>query len=304
MNTTNNLAQLLQEFLDYLQFEKNYSDQTILAYKKDINSFFLFINNHFGSICNVTTIETMSLADIRSWLSFSKKNKKSANSTARSLSAVKSFIRFLDKFYKINNNNFYNISISKSHKTLARALSEQDTMRSLNNISNLSNESWIGARDEAILFLLYGCGLRISEALSIKKSDFTEQYIQVKGKGNKYRQLPMIDNIYDKLQKYIASCPFILTDSQPIFLGQKGKTLTQQVFRKQLLNMRRLYGIQESASPHAFRHSFATHLLSNGSDLRSIQELLGHEHLSTTQRYTKIDVNRLLESYNKTHPRG
>ena len=177
-------------------------------------------------------------------------------------------------------------------------------MLAIDTAANNSNEAWIILRDQALLYLLYGCGLRISEALSLKVKDISKEFIIIKGKGGKERKIPIINAITKQIEIYLGSCPYNLKESDFIFVGKQGKVLNPGVFQRQIRYLRNKLNLPETLTPHAFRHSFATHILTNGGDLKSIQELLGHQDLSTTQKYTKIEAKHLLNVYNKSHPHG
>ena len=265
--------------------------------------FFNFLNTHFGETLTISSLETVSLQDIRAWLATFKNQNYHISSYARYLAALRNFFHYLNKFENITNNNAANIKIKRNSRSLPKALDILDTKLALDGAFEVSSELWTQLRDYAALTLIYGCGLRISEALSITKNDIEGEYISIKGKGNKTRSVPIIDSVKEAIRSYIEHCPHIIEKDQPIFIGKRGRTLNVSVFQSQIRKIRKNLGLSNSTTPHAFRHSFATHLLSNGADLRSIQELLGHKNLSTTQIYTAVDTKKILDSYNKNHPR-
>jgi integrase/recombinase XerC len=200
------------------------------------------------------------------------------------------------------NNIIFSISGPKKPDSVPKALSEADTENAIDKINNFSKESWLGKRDIAILMLIYSAGLRISEILSITKKHLEADNIKITGKGGVDRILPWIDSVKLTILDYLSELPYYIEDNVPIFLGRNGKKLQAAVFRRQLMKLRRAFGLPESTTPHTFRHNFATHLLENGADLRSIQELLGHKNLSTTQNYTKVNFQHLYSTYLSSHP--
>jgi integrase/recombinase XerC len=290
-----NLNKVVSEWLEYIKIERSYSEHTIISYKNDMKDFLNF-SKEYGEEDVLNTDLTL----IRSWFA-SRSSKYSKSSNARALSSVKSFFRFMHYAYSITNNKVLSAKGPKILEHLPRALSKSDTNYSISNIENLDSDGWIGLRNKALLLLIYASGMRISEALSIQKSNLFEDCIRVIGKGGKERVIPWIECSRKILNDYIKSVPYDIS-SGPIFLGAQGKKLQPAVFRRKLIALRRSYGLPEHLTPHALRHSFATHLLENGADLRSIQELLGHKNLSTTQRYTKVNLEHLGSVYKKAHP--
>jgi len=297
------VMELLQKYQKWLEFEKRYSPKTLISYTTDITYFFSFLSAHFATEVTQDLLSKLVITDFRSWLAKRKSDEFSNSSSARAISAVKSFFKFLQKYENIENLTIYNLSTPKLPKTLTKALTIEDSLEAIQTITTISSEDWIGKRDKALLILIYGCGLRISEALAVTKFDIARDYIVVKGKGNKQRLVPILDEIVKVIDEYLLVLPHKINDHEPIFRGKRGKILNPKIFQKQIQILRRKFGFSEAATPHSFRHSFATHILVDGGDLRSIQELLGHKDLSTTQRYTKINHQHLLDSYKKNHPR-
>jgi integrase/recombinase XerC len=294
---------ITNEWFAWLTSEKMYSEHTLRAYQGDIYSFFEFLNMHSGEAVSLRILEELGVRDFRSWLAARHKEGLTFKSTARTLSTIRSFYRFLDKQGILRNHTIFNVSMPKVGKSLPKALSAEDAVNATKTIDSMSNEDWTGKRDLALLMLLYGCGLRISEALGLKKQNIpTGDVLRITGKGNKQRELPVLPGVIQAIEVYLQACPHILKNDDYLFVGVQGKQLQAPVFRKQLQSLRNTLGLPESATPHVFRHSFATHLLESGGDLRSIQELLGHASLSTTQQYTKIDSKRLMDVYKKAHP--
>jgi integrase/recombinase XerC len=294
----------IKHWVEGLQLEKGLSTLTVNAYLSDLFYFLAFITTHLGTPINLDVTASLQLSDFRAWLADRNLNEHQTTSNARALSAIKNFFRFLQRRYDINNTALFNLKLGKFNKPLPRALTVESAMSSLEKISEFEAPNWLIKRDIAILMLLYGLGLRISEALNLTFSTWREQngeFIRIEGKGRKQRNLPLIPVVKDAVESYLASCPFPIHDAE-IFLGERGMPLNPDVFRRNIRKIRDMITIPLHASPHSFRHSFATHLLAAGGDLRTIQELLGHENLSTTQRYTKIDSKTLMADYSKFHP--
>jgi integrase/recombinase XerC len=198
----------------------------------------------------------------------------------------------------------FSIKVPRLNKPLPKALNEEDTAIALDEVGNIALLPWVGKRDKAILILIYGCGLRISEVLSMTKKQINDDVLIITGKGKKQRLVPKLAIINNSLKDYLDNCPYLFNNEDKIFVGVRGKALNPGLFQRHIRTLRIRLGLKDATTPHAFRHSFATHLLSEGADLRSIQELLGHESLATTQRYTAVDTKRLLDVYNKSHPRN
>ncbi len=291
---------LIDDFLQYLQAEKRYSKLTVVAYENDINYFCLFLRNKFNLLVDKERLQNLSIQDFRSWLVFKKEQNFSNVSIARSVSCIRSFFRFLDVQNAITNAAIANIKSPKIGKSIAKSVDKIDINSIVDLIPNFIKKKWLQKRDLALLFLIYGCGLRISEALSITKNHLkNEEEITIIGKGEKQRTLPILPIVKLKINQYLAEVPYQINDDQPIFLGAKGNKYQAAVFEKLIQKIREFLQLSKNVTPHSFRHSFATHLLENGGDLRKIQELLGHKSLSTTQRYTKVDKKRLLSAYNQ-----
>ncbi len=295
---------LIKEWINYLTHQKRYSAHTTKAYLTDLFYFFSFLNSYTEEQVTLKSIEQISIQDFRAWLASRKNNDLKSTSNSRALSVVRNFFKYIKIIHNIENQAIFNIQIINSHKPLPKALSKESAIEATNNIE-LMSEDWTGKRDLAILSLMYGAGLRISEVLSLKRTDLNQlenSQILVKGKGGKERIVPILDFIKDTIQTYISNCPYNLENY--LFLGTRGKKLNPDVFRHKIQKLRGFLNLPEHASPHAFRHSFATHLLANGGDIRTIQELLGHQSISTTQRYTKVDAENLINAYKKFHPKS
>ena len=297
------LQKITIEWLEYLSKQRAYSKHTTDSYQNDLNHFLTFIGHYNSSNTSLNMIKSVDIRLIRSWLSARHLDDYHPASNARALSSIKNFYRFLEKKYDINCHAIYTVRSPKKPKTLPKALTKIETNNAIENIEMLGEEEWIHLRNKALLTLIYASGLRISEALSITRRHINNhEFIKILGKGNKERLIPWIEESRLLIEKYLSSMPFTIESNEPIFRGKFGRPLQRAVFNKELIHLRRILGLPEYLSSHAFRHSFATHLLENGADLRSIQDLLGHQSLSTTQRYTKINQLHLESVYDKAHP--
>lgn len=311
------ITQSITQWKQYLKLQKGFSDKTIIAYVSDLNHLIHFISNSESELINdanelSTEIEKINLRIIRNWLIHRKNLNYNNSSNARAISAVKNFYKFtLKDNIKLKDNKIYNhpifsIKTPKKSKIMPKALSEEDVIKAIKRIENMHEQNWINLRNQCILYIIYLTGARISEILSIRKKDITRlqegHHLILEGKGGKQRSIPLLDMAQQMITQYLESLPYSISDSDPIFLGLKGKPLNPKVFNRDLITLRRINGMPECLSAHAFRHSFATHLLQNGANLKSIQELLGHNSLETTQRYTKITSKHLETVYAKSHP--
>ena len=303
---TPELADTTTDWLAWLKEVKNYSNYTIISYQNDLAYFYQFMSKHLGDIVGLQQLQALETKDIRAWLAERLAKEYETTSNARSLSTIKSFFRWLEKNNYVKNSAIFHIQSAKIKKPLPKAISENQALEALENINFQHNkDAWIEARDVALLTLIYGCGLRIGEALSIKYGDIpTGDSLVIIGKGDKQRKVPVLPIVRTAIAEYIKSCPFSFEAKSPLFIGLRGKKLDPAIFQKTIRTVRTNLNLPDTTTPHAFRHSFATHLLASGGDLRSIQELLGHASLSTTQRYTFVDKNRLLSAYKSAHPRA
>ena len=300
------LSVLVKEWCDYLTLEKGCSRHSLLAYQTDISLFFNFLNRHISKIIEPSDLSKVELSDIRSWMASRKTDGYMNISTARSLAAVKNFYRFLHKYKEFEISAVLVAKNPKKSKPIPKALTAEEARFTLDNLGISAKNSWIKARNKALMILIYACGLRISEALSVTKDQInlsiTTGSLKILGKGSKERIVPILDIACKYIDDYLKLLPFALENNDPIFRGERGKALQPAVVRRNLMEVRRALMLPEHLTPHAFRHSFATHLLENGADLRSIQELLGHASISTTQIYTKVNTKKLLDAYQKSHP--
>jgi integrase/recombinase XerC len=286
------------------------SGHTVTAYLQDMAEFQDFLLAHFAAgHFSPEQLQNLSPVALRSWLAARMRKGFTSSSTARAVSSVKNFARFLYKQYGVECTGILQLKAPRQKKPLPKALTIPDSLRAVEAIAGLHPEPWIARRDWALLTLIYGCGLRISEALSLTLEDIhrAENSLRIRGKGKKERLVPLLPEVRACLEDYRQSCPWLQAGAEkhmPFFVGFRGGALAPAIFQRQIQRLRRYLGLSESVTSHAFRHSFATHLLAGGGDLRAIQELLGHESLSTTQRYTQVDSARLMEAYRNAHPKG
>lgn len=294
---------IVEKFIRFLEVEKRYSAHTLTSYRTDIFYFLDFLFKFREKIISKNDLENLTVHDFRRWLGDRLPNHINS-SNARAVSSLRSFFKFCNQNFLITNTQIEKIKTPKIAKPLPKSVDKVDIDKILAEIANIQKEQWCVARDVAMLTLIYGCGLRISEALAVtKKSLENNQTLIVTGKGKKQRMVPLLPVVQQRISEYFKLCPFEIKFDQPIFLGLKGKEYTRRDFSGVILKIRNNLNLQDTITPHAFRHSFATHLLEAGGDLRVIQELLGHENLTTTQRYTKIDKRHLLEVYAKASRR-
>ncbi len=287
----------------WLSSEKNVSPHTLRAYTTDVASFVQFLTLHHGRPPSLNDIGDVALRDFRAWLSQRAQDGLAASSRARSLSGIKNLLAWLDREGVVHNPAIATVRTPKLPHKLPRPLYEGQALQLMEGTEDTA--SWTDLRDRALFMLLYGCGLRIDEALSLDVRDLPrEGFIRVIGKGRKERMVPVLDIVTRSLERYRAACPFAEEPSRPLFMGERGKRMRQQIAQKALRQLRVTLGLPETATPHALRHSFATHLLQNGANLREIQELLGHASLSTTQRYTEVNAAELMRVYRDAHPRN
>ncbi len=276
---------------------------TLEAYERDLAQFLSFLGPHSGGSVTLAVLRDMRGADVRAFLASRREDGIEPRSLARSLSAVKSFFRFLEREGVLSTEALNIVRTPRAKKSLPKALTVLEAKETIARTDELEDRPWVAARDMAVLSLCYGAGLRISEALSLSRADLEGPALRVTGKGGKTRLVPLIESVRASVETYLSLCPFPLTPSQPLFRGVKGGVLSPRLIQKRMQDLRSGLGLPPSATPHALRHSFATHLLGRGGDLRAIQELLGHASLSTTQIYTAVDTERLLDAYRAAHPR-
>jgi integrase/recombinase XerC len=295
----------LQHWLEGQKALKGASDNTLDAYRRDVAEFLAFITEHKGAPQGLAALERVTTSDMRAWMARTRSTGIAARSLARKLSAVKTFFRWLAEREGFDPTAVLSTRAPKFHRKLPRPLDEDAARDMLETVQMQSSADWVAARDTAVLTLLYGCGLRISEVLSLQGRDFPiAQTLRIIGKGGKERIVPVVEVARQAVARYVDLCPYTLEPDFALFRGVRGGALNPRQIQKVTEATRRQLGLPSSATPHALRHSFATHLLNAGGDLRAIQELLGHASLSTTQAYTAVDMDRLMEVYHRTHPKA
>jgi integrase/recombinase XerC len=295
---------LKSEWLSALAHERRMSPHTLRAYGDDAARFLSFLAEHLGRAVDERALAGLSASDIRAFVTVRRKEGLGARGVRRALSAVRSFYRWLEREEILANPAPRSARTPKLARTLPRPLSEQDAARTLKGAGE-NEVKWIAARDTALLSLLYGAGLRISEALSLRHADSPfGEWLTILGKRKKERLVPVLPAVREAVDAYVRQIPFAAAENAPLFLSRRGKPMSAREAQALMERLRGALGLSERATPHALRHSFATHLLANGGDLRAVQELLGHASLSTTQTYTEIDTKKLMDVYQKAHPRA
>lgn len=278
--------------------------RTLEAYSRDLDQFLAFLAAHMGGPISLKTLEDLRAADIRAFMAQRRNDSLGSRSLARVLSALKSFFGFLERQEILKSEALNLIRTPRLPKSLPKALTVDEARQTIASTEEMEERPWVAARDMAVLSLCYGAGLRIAEALAVTGADLDAETLRVTGKGGKTRLVPLIEPVREAIALYISLCPFKPWPEEPLFRGVRGGVLSPRLIQLRVADLRSALGLPPTATPHALRHSFATHLLSRGGDLRAIQELLGHASLSTTQIYTEVDTDRLLASYHKAHPRG
>ncbi len=301
------LAAAREEWLKTLKEARRLSDNTLEAYERDSRQFLQFLTGHLGEPPSLSDVGNLRVADLRSFLASRRNQGAGARTLGRGLAGVRSLLRHRERRGLANAAGAGAMRAPRQPKSLPKPLTADDARRVVATDGQMAEEPWIAARNAAVLTLLYGCGLRISEALGLAGdalTDATARSIAITGKGGKTRLVPLLPAVHRAVTQYRALCPFDLSAGKPLFRGAKGGELHAAIIQREMQKLRAGLGLPDSATPHALRHSFATHLLGRGGDLRTIQELLGHASLSTTQVYTGVDTERLLEVYDKAHPRA
>jgi len=301
------VAAEIEGWLSYLGAERRMSGKTVEAYRRDVLQFLGFLAEHLGGAPSLRDLAALTPADVRAFLASRRAVGIGSRSLMRTLAGTRAFARYLEGNGKGQVGALAAVRAPKIGKTLPRPLPAADAKRMADADlpAGDGHEPWIHARDAAVLGLLYGAGLRISEALGLKRGNIgAADAVTVTGKGRKQRMVPVLPQVQKLIADYVALCPYDLPDDGPLFVGAKGGPLSPRVVQLAMARLRGALGLPETATPHALRHSFATHLLARGGDLRSIQELLGHASLSTTQIYTQVDAERLIEAYRSAHPRA
>ncbi len=301
------LRQAALDWAAHLGRERRLAANTLEAYQRDLEQFFRFVTGHLAAPPSPADIAALTPADVRAFMAHRRSDGVGARTLGRQVAALRSFARFCEKQGIAATTAFASVRPPKQPKSLPKALSIADSASLMQTVESLSEEPWIAARDAAVLMLLYGCGLRISEALALKAADAPlrgKDAMRVIGKGGRERVVPVLPAVSRALETYLELVPFPLVSDEPLFRGARGGPLSPRIIQLAIARLRGALGLEETVTPHALRHSFATHLLGRGGDLRTIQELLGHASLSTTQIYTNVDSARLLEAYRNAHPRA
>jgi len=298
-------AEALSAFLGHLAGERRLSPRTLEAYQRDLNGFGDFLLDHLGSPPDLGDLDTLTSRDFRAWMAERRRAGLSARSLARSLSAVRTFFAYAKRRWGVDNPALSLVESPKLGRSAPKPVSENAARQILDETSARGKPDWIAARDEAVLLLLYGCGLRISEALGLTGRDYPfGDSLRIAGKGNKTRIVPVLPTVAEAAARYVSLCPHPVEREAALFRGVRGGALGARGVQTLMQELRGRLGLSDSATPHALRHAFATHLLAHGGDLRAIQELLGHASLSTTQIYADVESARLMAIYDGAHPRA
>ena len=293
----------------WLEHERRTSAHTLDAYGRDLAAFFAFLTEHLGHTPGLGDLKALKPVDFRGFLARRSSDGLTDSSRARALSSLKSFFQYLERNDLVANAAIGNVRTPKRPQAIPKALGIEEALDAIAAAGDQAGERWVGKRDRALLSLLYGAGLRIGEALGLDRDDLPAgDMLRVRGKGGKERMVPLLPEVRSRLEDYLAHCPHGATADAPgggpLFVGVRGRRLNPGIVQAMVRDVRRRLELPETATPHALRHSFATHLLGGGGDLRTIQELLGHASLSTTQRYTAVDSERLQAVYTAAHPRA
>lgn len=295
------VVSFIHRWQSWLKDERRYSLHTLDAYSRDLSVFFDFLKDYLKRAAERQDLASLDVHGFRAFLSARAARHIDKNSLAREISTLRNFFKWLNRSKILKNEDISVIVNPRRPKILPKALNVTQIFNLLKKSEK--NQDWQGLRDTAIFTILYGCGLRISEALALNVGDITHNdFLRVKGKGNKERIVPLLPLVKENISAYLAACPYKLTNGEPLFLGARGDRISPRIIQRNLEKLRRELGLPDTVTPHALRHSFATHLLAEGTDLRSIQELLGHASLSTTQRYTDVQIETLQKEYLKAHP--
>ena len=301
------LIRARQAWLQGLARERRLAPLTVEAYGRDTRQFMQFLTGHLGGPPGISDIAQLRPADLRAFLASRRQGGAGARTLGRGLAGIRSLLKHLERAGLVNAAGAGALRAPRQPKSLPKPLTAPDARRVVSASEQLAEEPWVAARNAAVLTLLYGCGLRISEALALTGEDFgdrAQRSLRVKGKGGKTRIVPLLAAAHQAVAEYRRLCPFHIPADGTLFLGARGGQLQPAIIQREMKKLRSALNLPETATPHALRHSFATHLLGRGGDLRAIQELLGHASLSTTQIYTGVDTSRLLDIYDAAHPRA
>ena len=302
------VREAVEDWLAYLSVERQLAANTAEAYARDISQFLAFLAVHFNKLPDMKQLLALKARDVRAFLAARRGEDVGSRSLARTLSALRMFYKFLERRGYGKNDAIRSVALPKLPHSVPKPLTAPKATALVDG-ADLAGDvpEWVLARDTAVLALLYGSGLRISEALSLKRREAPvkgRDMLRVTGKGSKTRVVPVLPIVREAVERYLALCPLKLGSDDPLFVGVRGKQLSPRLIQLRIARARAALGLPETATPHALRHSFATHLLGAGADLRAIQELLGHASLSTTQGYTEVDRAHLLKAYTNAHPRA
>jgi len=301
------MNEAIADFITYLTQTKHYSAHTVVGYETDIRGFIRFFENFSGADVGLQNLAAADTICFRAYLADRQRNGLAPKSTARALSAVRAFYKFLGRQHGIKNSAIDLISAPKIPKKLSKAISTDSVANIHDALMQLdADQPWIGARDWALVVLIFGCGLRISEALALRNRDVAARpaTLRILGKGNKERLVPVLPAVYDALEKYTALRPFGAGGDDALFRSVRGLPMSPRMAQKSIESVRKYLQLPDYVTPHALRHTFATALLADGADLRTLQELLGHSSLSTTQLYTRVNMAEISAIYSAAHPRA
>ena len=308
------LTKAMGQWLEHLKSERRLALKTLDAYERDLRQFCQHLTDYLGHPPRKVDFSNLKPLHMRGYLARRREAGNGARTLARDLAGIRSFVRFLEKRGDASSAGLTAMRAPRQPATLPKPVKAEEAAQLISMDQQMHQEPWIAARDAAIMTLLYGCGLRISEGLGLTPSDFhisdpakpmaSAKSLRILGKGGKTRLVPVLPLVNRAVEDYVRLCPYVLKVDQPIFLGMRGGPVQPAVVQRAMRVMRGALGLPSTATPHAMRHSFATHLLGNGGDLRTIQELLGHASLSTTQKYTAVDTDALLKTWNAAHPRA
>jgi integrase/recombinase XerC len=303
------VREAVEDWLAYIGTERQLAAKTSEAYERDLRQFLAFLASHFNRLPDMQQLLALHARDVRAFLASRRSEGVGSRSLARTLSALRMFYKFLERRGHGKNDAIRAVALPKLPHSVPKPLTAPKATALVDgaDIAASDQPEWIIARDTAVLALLYGSGLRISEALSLRRKDAPlkgRDMLRVMGKGSKTRVVPVLGIAREAVELYLKHCPMRLGSEDPLFVGAYGKQLSPRIIQLRIARARVALGLPETATPHALRHSFATHLLGAGADLRAIQELLGHASLSTTQGYTEVDREHLLKTYENAHPRA
>ena len=306
-NATPDLQKQCGMWLESLTVENRLSPHTVASYARDLAQFLDFLADHYARPPALADMSALQLADLRAFLAARRRTGAQSRSLNRSVSGLRNFARFLERHDTPVSPAFNLLSLPKQPRSLPRPVAQNDALAMIRLALESAADVWVGQRDAALLCLLYGAGLRVSEALQLDVENLPprqDQALRIRGKGNKERQVPLLPVVRQTLDDYMRAAPFGFAPQDPVFRGKRGGRLSARQAQMTVAGLRRALGLADTVTPHALRHSFASHLLAAGGDLRTIQELLGHSQLSSTQIYTEVDATTLRDVYDKVHPRA